>query len=53
MIDPTYVSQAVAWLAVWAGGGLAAREYLARREYEQRPSAAPASDRRRVPAGKR
>lgn len=35
-IDPTYATQAVAWLAVWVAGGLATREYLAGKEYERR-----------------
>jgi len=47
MIDPAYATQAVAWLAVWVGGGLAAREYLAQREYERRQGGG-----KRMPAGK-
>lgn len=53
MIDPTYVTQAVAWLAVWAGGGLATREYLAGKAFEQRVSAAPRRQRDHAPAGTR
>jgi hypothetical protein len=51
MIDPTYVTQAVAWLAVWAAGGLATRNYLAERERERVQSGG--AKRRPAPAGKR
>lgn len=50
MIDPTYVTQAMAWLAVWSAGGLTARNYLAERERERRQSG---GAKRPAPAGKR
>lgn len=40
MIDPTYTTQALAWLVVWSAGGLAGRQWLAGREAERRRRAA-------------
>lgn len=53
MIDPTYVSQAAAWLVVWAAGGYSARAWLAGKAFEQRVSAAPRRQHEHVPAGAR
>jgi hypothetical protein len=36
MIDPGYTSEALAWLALWVGGGLAVRQWLARNEAARR-----------------
>jgi len=44
MIDPTYVTQALVWAALWAGTGLAGRQYLAAKEAARRAAPpAPAS----------
>jgi hypothetical protein len=37
MVDPTqYVADSLIWATVWAAGGLAVRQFLARREMQQR-----------------
>lgn len=37
--DPQYATQALAWLVVWGGVGLAGRQYLASKEAQRRRSA--------------
>lgn len=46
MIDPTYVSQALAWLAVWSAAGVAGRQYLASKEAARHTAPPPAPTRK-------